>query len=156
MEIVMQGKERAESLNRDHILAWLDYLHADVRNRFQIHRHGTAHPECCEALLRFMGRFGVGEGIPVSFVSRKTKRVGDACIRAFTEYLRAVEAVRLLTRVCFENDGPTMKALYDEAFPGVIKAAKKEGVSFGIAQIRVDPRPSETKAGSADNEQKSD
>jgi hypothetical protein len=154
MEIVMQGKEQAEALNKDHILAWLDYLHAEVQGRLFDHRHGTVHPELCEPLARFMERFGVGEGVPISFVSRKTKRVEEACIRAFTEYMRAIEAVRVLTRVCFEKDGPTLKALYEEAFPGVIKAAMKEGASFSIVQIRQDIRPFGSQADNSDNDTK--
>lgn len=150
----MQGNEQAESLNKDHIPAWLDYLHAEVQGRLFDHRHGTPHPELCEPLSRFMERFGIAEGIPISFVSRKTKRVGESCVRAFTEYLRAVEAVRLLTRVCFEKDGPTLKAIYEEAFPGVIKAAQKEGVAFTIAQIRDDIRPTDSQADNAGNDTK--
>jgi hypothetical protein len=137
----MQGKEQAESLNKDHILAWLDYLHAEVQGRLFDHRHGTVHPELCEPLSRFMQRFGVGHGIPISFADRKTKRIDEACVRAFTEYLRAVEIVRLLTQVCFEKDGDTMQALYAQAFPGVIKAAHKDGVTFGIAQFRASSPP---------------
>jgi hypothetical protein len=139
----MESNAHTETLNKDHILAWLDYLHADVQGRLFDHRHRTIHPELCEPLSRFMDRFGISNGIPISFANRKTKRVEEACIRAFTEYLRAIEIVRLLTRVCFETDGDTMKALYEEAFPGVIKAAKKENVLFSIAQLRETSRPSD-------------
>jgi hypothetical protein len=131
----MDDAKKLEKLNKDHILAWLDFLHAEVQGRLFDHRHGTVNPELCDPLAGFAARFGTEIGIPISTTSRKSKKVSEACIRAWTDYLRAVEAVRLLTKLCFEEDATTMKALYEEAMPGVLRAVMKEGVTFGIFQL---------------------
>lgn len=125
-----------EQLNKDHILAWLDCLHADVQGRVFEQSHSTVHPELCESLAKFVSRFGPSIGIPITLANRKSKRVSDARVRAYIDYHRAIEMVKLLTQICFEEDGPATEALYKRAFPGVINAAMKDGVSFKIAQLR--------------------